>query len=137
MERNAIKAATRKAKREKRLGEDAVCVLCGHSDLDALTPVGRTTIEAHHVLGKAYDEALTVPLCANCHGSVTEQNRTVGAPMKAPPSFLEKLVSILRSVGNFLCGLGDSLLKMADTLLNLIRGLDRHFPGWRGVEETA
>jgi hypothetical protein len=106
----------RRARRQRQLGEGAVCVLCGEEDPAALVAGKATLIEQHHVVGRQHEPALTAPLCRNCHAKQTETLRRAGVPMKRPRDFLERLVAILRALGLFLQEAGKALLRWADEL---------------------
>ncbi len=134
MEKNPVQNDARRARREEQLGPDAVCVLCGEPDLSALMSVERVLIEQHHALNRAYESAVTVPLCRNCHAKVTEQLQAAGVPNRPPPSLLERLAAILRALGLFFRSLGDACLRYANLLLDLVRGLDARFRSWRTIE---
>jgi hypothetical protein len=134
--RNAARDAANARKRATKLGPDAVCVLCGFSDADALTPVSRTVIEAHHVLGRQHDGKATLPVCANCHRSLTAQVERAGASMENTPNLLERLASILRALGVCLLNVGRALLSYADQLAQAIPGLDQNHAGWRETVEA-
>lgn len=136
-QRNAVKTAARVAKREAKLGPDAVCVGCGQANPEALSLVDRTIVEEHHVVGREHEGKLTVPLCANCHRVLTEKVRNSGASMKATPNFLEKLVSMLRAIEAFFTMLGETCGRWADKLARLITGLDEACPNWREVAEAV
>jgi hypothetical protein len=129
-----IATETRRAKRERILGEDAVCVLCGLGTLASLTPVSRNILEAHHIVGRANDAALTVPLCRNCHAEITDGYRDAGVHLNRPPTLLHRVVAILRALGAMLMAVGQMCAKLAEELL-----LDMHRPnvdlsGWYDSE---
>ena len=117
MQPNPMQNDARRARREQELGPDAVCVLCGESDPHALLSVKRSLIEQHHVLNRANESAITVPLCRNCHAKVTERLRAAGVPNQPPPTFLERLVAILRALGVFFRDLAEACIKYADQLV--------------------
>lgn len=74
-------SGTSRARRERMLGPDARCRLCGFADVTALqrdaegiicyecasAVAGRTTVEAHHPLGRANDPATTIGTPGNFH----------------------------------------------------------------------
>src|SRR4051812_39393139 len=82
-----MRAAAREMKRKEKLQSDNPhCLLCGFSHWESLIPVTLQwlveergipvdLLEQHHVVGAAHDPVLTVPLCRNCHGLVTEDLR--------------------------------------------------------------
>jgi hypothetical protein len=115
-----VRTAVRHAKREKRLGPDAVCLLCGESHLEALTPVTKGWLERHHVGGKANDATLTATLCLNCHRKVTEGLEVAGVSMGEPRDIPERLVMILRALAEFFCLLANALREWARQLESFI-----------------
>jgi hypothetical protein len=133
-ELDPVASEARRAKRERLLGEDAACLLCGLANIDTLTLVSRSVLDAHHVVGRANDDELTTPLCRNCHAEVTEGYRDAGVPLNRPPTILHKLAAILRALGNLLSALGRKLSAWAETLIRLIQRLDAELPAWRSVE---
>ncbi|GEM_PF-1447362 len=128
---------TRRSKRELLLGENPTCLLCGIANVDALMPVPRSILEAHHVCGRANDGDLTVPLCRNCHAEVTEGYREAGVPLNRPPTLLHKLAAILRALGAFLSAVGRTCTSIAESLIALVARLDALFPIWRTWQEAA
>ena len=132
-----IASETRLAKRERLLGEDPACVLCGLATIESLIAVQRDVLEAHHIVGRANDDALTVPLCRNCHAEITEGYRDAGMPLNRPPTLLHKLVAILRALGAMLLALGQKCAAWAEALARLIQQLDAALPRWRDCPEAA
>lgn len=132
MERDPIKNDARSARRSRRLGPDAACALCGVTDPEALTLVDKTLIEWHHAGGRAHDDALTVPLCLNCHRVATEGQMRAGLDFTPQGTLPERLLHWLRSVADFLRNLAVSVEQFAAWLGAFIAGLDRDYPGWRG-----
>jgi hypothetical protein len=136
MEHDPIANDVRRAKRGRRLGPSAACAKCGLSDPEALVTAGRTLLELHHVVGHATDEALTVPLCRNCHAVETEGLRNVGASMAQPATLLHRIVNVLRALGEFLSSVGRKLLAWAEHLAGYIGALDTRHPSWRDMPEA-
>lgn len=136
-ENDPIKNEARRARRQAQLGADAVCILCGETQWEALTTIRRSLLERHHVVGKVNDAQLLVPICRNCHGVVTEDLRRVGASMDAPRTVMDKIVAVLRALGAMLVRIGESLLEWADELDALKRGLDREYPEWSSMPEAV
>ena len=132
-----IAKETRLAKRERLLGDDPACVLCGLGTIASLTAVSREVLEAHHVVGRANDEDLTVPLCRNCHAEVTEGYRDAGVALNRPPTLLHKLVAVLRALGAMLTALGQKCAAWAEALARLVARLDSSFPAWRTCTEAT
>ena len=114
--RDPIASAVRQAKRAQRIGTDAACVRCGYRTLESLLRVDRTLLERHHVAGRANDEDLTVVVCRNCHGELTEALRDAGVSMETPPNALITVVRMLRSLAVFFEALVRNLRRHADEL---------------------
>jgi hypothetical protein len=132
-----LAAETRRAKRERVLGDDAACVLCGLGTLASLVLVNRNVLEAHHIVGRANDGALTAPLCRNCHAEITEGYRDSGVSLNRPPTLLHKLVAVLRAVGAMLIALGQKCAEWAEALFRLVQRLDTELPDWRALDEAS
>ena len=125
-----IASEARRAKRGRLLGDNAACVLCGLANIDALTAVSRSLLEAHHVVGHANDAELTVPLCRNCHAELTEGYRDAGVPLNRPPTLLHQLAAVLRSLAAFLQAIGCKLADWAERLIHFLERLDAAVPDW-------
>jgi hypothetical protein len=129
--------AVRKARLERRLGPNAVCVLCGFADLAALVLVHRTFLEKHHVFAVAHVPGATVPLCRNCHAIQTERMRDAGIPLTDNDrSTLEVLEAVLRANAIFQRAQADAWESFADDTRRLIDDLDERDPGWRDLERA-
>jgi len=125
------RTAARRATRERRLGTDPACALCGTRDIDTLT---RSRIEEHHLMGRALDAELTVPLCLNCHAIVSTRQSDADVLAKpTPDNLLERLVRMLRSTAAFFETFTDWLARFADQLAVLVDQLDSHCHGWRDL----
>lgn len=116
LERDPIGNDARRAKRERTLGPDSMCLLCGYARPDGLRSVPRRLLEAHHVLGRANDAALTVLLCRNCHAEITEENQTHGVSMRPPVSTPARVVASLRALAILFRALSHSCARLADAL---------------------
>ena len=134
---DSIAKETRIAKRERLFGDDPVCVHCGLANIASLMAVQRSILEAHHIVGRANDEDLTVPLCRNCHAEITEGYRDAGVPLNRPPTFLHQLAAILRALGAMLTALGQKCTAWAEALIRLIERLDAALPSWRECAEAT
>jgi HEAT repeat protein len=132
-----IQQAGRRKARERRLGADAVCILCLHPQLEALTLVRRSLLEAHHVLGEVNAPDVLVPLCRNCHAKVTEQLLQVGASMTESPTLLDRIASMIRALAAFLHELAKLLFDGAQRVVRFQNALDCNCPGWRTMPEAA
>ena len=71
---NPIQSAGRRKARERRLGKDAVCVLCVCiRNSKRSRSRGEHSWRQHHVLGEVNAPDVLVPLCRNCHAKITAQ----------------------------------------------------------------
>ena len=102
MEQDPIGNDARHTRRERRVGANATCLLCGYAKPEALFHVPGTLLEEHHVGGRANDPRLTVSLCRNCHAEVTEDYKKHGVSMHTPGSVLEQVIASLQGLGAFL-----------------------------------
>ena len=109
-----IERAVRRARRERELGKEPVCILCGYSKPYALIPVTRAVFEKHHVVGWQNDWGLTVTLCRNCHWEQTETIRDAGISMSGGRDFPETLRKILRLLAIFLRSLAITCDRLAE-----------------------
>lgn len=130
---NPISAAGRRARRDQRFGTDPACVRCGTTEIEALVPVNRRYLEAHHVCGLANDDALTVPVCRNCHAVLTEGQRSAGVVFTTPPTILHQVASALASLFAMLHDLCERGMDWAQALSELASELDTSFPAWRDL----
>lgn len=132
MERDPIKNDVRAEQRARRLGPGTVCIVCGVATPEALTRVNKTLLERHHVAVRAHDGALTVPICLNCHRTLTEGQLHAGVSFLPQGIALERLVAILSTLSVFLYQLGESVERWAGVVRQVIAGLDSEYPEWRG-----
>ena len=116
LERDPIGNDARRAKRERTLGPDSVCLLCGYSRPEGLRFVPRRLLEAHHVLGRANDAAFTVLLCRNCHAEITDENYGHRVSMAPPVSAPARVVASLRALAVFLPALSHCCARLAAEL---------------------
>lgn len=153
-----IRNAARATRRSAKFSFDACCLLCGtrepkvlvratRSDLvdatdhaqpggDTLRSKLRLVLEEHHLLERAVDRSVTVPLCRNCHALVHELLRDRGIDFKAEHldgTLLHVVQTVLRVLATFHELLASFLASLADRLPTLIGGLDRGFPDWRAL----
>jgi hypothetical protein len=131
MERNPIHNDARRTRRARDIGHDAACVRCGTADPETLIAARRTLLEAHHVVGRAHDDRLTVPLCRNCHAILTEAQRTAGIDLTPPPTLLHQLAAVLAGLGGFFADVARLCVALAAGVTGFARGLDADYPGWR------
>ncbi len=134
MEQDPIQNDARRARRQRRIGAPTVCMLCGLRELAALTVLPRRLIEQHHVVGRAHDPQLMVPVCRNCHAILTERYRHAGVSMRPPASALDRLVAALGALGVFFRELAAACVRWAAELSELVEALDAACPRWRKVK---
>ena len=93
------------------------CVVCGET-----RPFALHSREGHHIAGKANDSDLTGNICFNCHAAVHEDLRTLEVPMryKDGPTPIQRLVSLLLSVGSLLQDIGERLIAWAALMSSLV-----------------
>lgn len=128
----------RKGVRERRLGPDAACALCGEKTPEELLRARRSLLERHHVGGEANDPRLTVLLCRNCHALLTEgmRDEAIALDRDTSRTVLERLEAVLRGLALFFALLASSLEEWADKLAALVKALDREHPAWRELAEV-
>jgi hypothetical protein len=109
-----MRAAAREMKRKEKLQSDnPQCLFCGFSHWESLIPVTLRwlieergfpvdLLELHHVLGAAHDPDLTVPLCRNCHGLVTEDLRRGEISMRTASDVQTRVITKLNAFAQFL-----------------------------------
>jgi hypothetical protein len=127
-----IRTARREALREKRLGKDAFCLLCGYGCLEALTQVTRRWLESkgvskdwmdrlledHHVVGEVHEPDLLITLCLNCHREVTEGVAHEGVSMHPEKNIRKLTVLRLRACAVHFESLAVSYRNWANLLEN-------------------
>jgi hypothetical protein len=92
----------RKQRALERLGtNNPRCPFCGCANPLAL--------ELHHVAGRAFDD-LQVPVCRNCHRTLSDWQKDHATCVEGPPNELER-------IGHALLGLAD----MFELLVNWLR----------------
>ena len=138
MERDPIQNDARTSRRQRRLGPDAACIICGITTPAVLLRVRRSLLQRHHVLGAAIDSDLTVLLCLNCHAIETAGQVARGADLdhQRERTLPEVLVAVLAELGAFLCAVGSSLLEWAERLGAFNDALDTAMPQWRQLPEA-
>jgi hypothetical protein len=100
MSAEALGRAARRAKRQPKLGHDAVCAHCGWSEPSALIrcddgtvlcyeclqrATGKQPVEAHHHLGRAVDPT-TVNVPGNLHRDLSDRQYDWPAEMRRNPT---------------------------------------------------
>lgn len=136
IEGDPIKNDARRSKQERRVGKGARCAQCGIGNFETLRPVKASLIESHHVVGRANDSDLVVPLCKNCHALATEKLAQVGASMNPPNTVLHKLVEVLKALGAFFTDLGGKCIEWSAEVARLITGLNNQHPTWVEMPEA-
>lgn len=131
MERNPIANDRRHARRTRRLPPDAACARCGTTTPEALTLVDRSLLEAHHVVTKAHDGTLTLPLCLNCHRILTEGQARAGVTFAPQSTIPERIAAILTALSAFFADLSASLALWAASLTAFVATLDAAPIEWR------
>lgn len=110
------------------------CVICGAGP-----------VQGHHAAGRTYDEELVVDLCASHHQLIHDDLADAGCDLRhgQPWTRLEVIAHGLRCVGvliarladawdaDWLMGLSNYLIRMAEDIAKEVRAMDRHHPGWR------
>jgi hypothetical protein len=135
---DSIARDVRKLQRERRLGDDAACTVCGETTPEQLSRVGRALLDEHHLAGRVNDPAATVLLCRNCHALVTARMLDAAIPLghRDQRCLLERLEAVLRAIAVFATVLAEMLARWADQVAGLISALDRAHPRWRDLEEA-
>ena len=146
IDRIPSKTAAREARRRRRLGPDAACILCGESNLVPLKSVEGAALdgfvrngllERHHVLGRKIDSELVIVLCLSCHAKATESLRRGGSTMEQPDTFLDRLINALMAFGAFLHDALCAVERWVQDALQFARWLDEQLPGWRERWKTS
>ena len=119
--KNDVSKKNRKKNKTKAKQTDKACIFCG----------SKTNLDAHHICGKDNDKDLTASICRLSHPAETALQVAAGIDLDhTDRSFLERLVSILRSLALLFSQLGDKLREWADKIAAHIQFLDTQFPGW-------
>lgn len=137
MEHDPIQNDARRARRERALGPNAACALCGVTSPESLIRVNRSLLEAHHVVTQAHDDALTLPVCRNCHALLTEAQLRHAVTFQQCPTIPERIAAILTALSAFFHTLGDTFAAWAASLTAFIGALDAHYPAWREMPGAA
>jgi hypothetical protein len=126
----------RKSRRDRRLGSNAACVVCGKQNPVALMRVNRSLLEEHHVAGRANDDLLVAIICRNCHAVLSEGQRDSSLELchANERTSLEQLESVLLGLSDFFDQLGQSMRQRADELDQIISQLDHNHPDWRNLK---
>ena len=132
-----VASIVRAARRQRRIGPDEKCLLCGYANPVVLLRVNRTVLDAHHVSGIANSEDLTVVLCRNCHAEVTEDLRQGGVSMKPPTTIIDRAIQLLKGLRTFWPRVDSAIGDVVLWLEGFAKGLDRDYPAWRNMPEAT
>jgi len=77
-------------------------------------------IELHHIAGRRHDPT-TMPLCANDHLCLTDEQKEHPSMSKDADPQLARLSSFLRNLADMLRFIADKLIELADELLESAR----------------
>jgi hypothetical protein len=116
MDRNPSATSARLSRRLRRLGSDAVCVLCGYTNPFGLIQVHRSLLEDHHVVTRAHDPEFVVAICRNCHGEVTELLLREGIQPSCERDVQKRTALMLTALAVFLEALATSVRRWAQAL---------------------
>ena len=140
--RDPVKTAVGDARRDRRLGPEPACALCGWREPAALRrvtdpalieAVRQILLERHHVLGREHDSRLTIFLCLNHHALVSDSQRRGAASMSPEENFLFRLRAALRSLAAFLEQALAAVERWLTDLEDFISFLDTESPTWRDL----
>jgi len=129
-DRDPIRTASRKTRRQDRLGVGSFCLFCLYAGLEALTRVSRRRLEAagisadrirrllerHHIFGVAHDPDAVVTLCLNCHREITEGIAREGISMRPTGDPNKRVASGLRGSAVVFDSLAKTYLGWAEML---------------------
>lgn len=127
METRPIGNDARRATRERRLGPDAACCVCGEENIDVLRKGSRSMLsmlDLHHFAGRANDD-LTVILCLNDHALQTAAMSDLGVSLRRSNdrTVLERLQAVLAGLATFLSAVAERLRTYARELTPIIAHL--------------
>jgi hypothetical protein len=131
MEHDPIQNDVRRARRERVLGPDAACALCGVTTPEALLRVDRSLLQAHHVLSEAIDDTFTVPVCRNCHAILTEGQLRQGCAFQPQRTIPECLIAIFAHLCALFLDLAALFTMWRGKVTGFVGGLDMDYPDWR------
>jgi hypothetical protein len=133
----AARNETRRVRRARVFGPEAVCVLCRYANPAALVMMEKTLLEEHHVYGAAFDDATRIPVCRNCHAELTEQVRATGATMRSKRTLFENLIEMSSIEGIYHRAAAIACDRMASELRRRVVALDERAPGWRSIDKET
>lgn len=140
MDRDPVKTAVRRARRQQRLGSEASCAFCGVPDQESLRSVDdpklrdrirQRLLERHHPLGSAQDPELTITLCRNCHALATESLRCADVHMVIQGNPLDRQIASSKAWGAFYRDAAEAEDRMVEDWEEFSDFLDDECPDWR------
>jgi len=131
MNNEPIKTAVRRRRKQERFGRlNPICVICGNGNLETLAEVTpewlrqrvppERLIELHHVFGQQSEPRAVIPVCMNCHRSLTERLAQAGISMRPPNEPREFVALMLDALALFFESLVEALRRWAVYLRNSI-----------------
>jgi hypothetical protein len=140
LDRDPVKTAVRRARRQQRLGSEASCAFCGVADQESLRIVDdpklierirQILLERHHPLALAQDPDLTIILCRNCHALATESLRCADVPLEIQGNPLDRQIARGKAWGTFHGDAARSEDRMVEELEEFLTFLDDQYGDWR------
>jgi hypothetical protein len=140
LDRDPVKKAVRRARRQQRLGSEASCALCGVADQESLRIVEdpklrdrirQIVLERHHPLTSAQDPDLTIILCRTCHALATESLRCAGVPMMIQGNPLDRQIARCKAWGAFYRDAAGAEDRMVEALEEFSDFFDDEYADWR------
>jgi hypothetical protein len=124
---NPVANDRRMASRQRKLGPNAACAICGERDAFALI------LNGHHIGLNANDPTAVCVVCLNHHAIAHERLRRIGLVEweSVAQSFLERQAAMLHAEADFLRLLADSRDSAARELDAFAEWLDDQGVAWR------
>jgi hypothetical protein len=118
----------RKEQRNRRLGSDAACSICGVND--------QVVLQRHEIPGRYVDRTMRSLFCANHHLLLHEALRDAGVDISRASNRTvpERIEAVLQALAAFFVVLAASLADWATRLQRLIEHMDVVAPDWRTWE---
>lgn len=131
MNDDPINNDSRKARRERRLGEGKSCSICGETDEAVLV------LHWHHPAGRTNMDELRIRLCLNCHARHHATMSDEGVDLEHRTTVtIDRLPDILAGNGRYLVMLGELLVELAHRVARFLAAIDRSNPDWRQLPEA-
>ncbi|MGO9197456.1 MAG: hypothetical protein ACLQK4_10055 [Acidimicrobiales bacterium] len=122
----------RRSSRQRKLGADAACSICGLPNLEALV------LHRHHVGLEANDPSTVSVLCLNDHAIAQDRLRQVGlcewGEITGPP--MERQIAAHKGRADFLRLLAETEDEEAERLASFLVWLDEQRVPWRDWSEA-